>query len=641
MPYVGLDQDVDNSGWTDPRRPLAPLGPMAQTPGAASPGFDPDSSDAWSWYGPRPEPGSFNPGVTSSGAAGMGSSGQPRVDTSSDRIGRGAARVMRGIAPGALAPQSPPLAQGPQAPPSPSARMTPPGASPDDPGSPDAPLQALPVSQAPSVSQGSPALPSAPHSNWAQRLALAVLASTRLAPVANQIVHPKYSEQLRQYQAELGAEGTQADIAEKQGRAAWYQAQAGEGKGRYLRVGTGVFDQASGQWVTMPTDKSNLVAIDPSVAKERGLAPLEDGTFRVPASVAAQFVKPGKEPGGMYVTPAIGQKIGIQPSEDGQYYLPPQGIGPLVTGTEPKPPTSAQLDARSQQLLAKAAQGLPNGIPPEAMADLRKLAPLIQSSSALSPEEKSELQSHLALKSSAASSGTQATIRLQGFLQGKEYPMLDTSQGNAPVMLTPADINAANAREPGRYIPSGPGTQALNKTALLEDIRGNITQTRESLSRIPEFDLATKGKIALALSNANSPGQAASSIQNLLSGAAAGSLSPEQQDYLINLTNLVENAMAMRSVLGAGQGSDELRNAIKAVIPGPRTPSNAYAGKQLEKFEATLNRLGRGIPSVPLRPELGQGGAAYKQTATGPGGHKIGSNDGQTWYDLTTGQKVQ
>lgn len=31
----------------------------------------------------------------------------------------------------------------------------------------------------------------------------------------------------------------------------------------------------------------------------------------------------------------------------------------------------------------------------------------------------------------------------------------------------------------------------------------------------------------------------------------------------------------------------------------------------------------------------------YSQTATGPNGHKIGSNDGSTWYDVQTGQLVQ
>jgi hypothetical protein len=33
--------------------------------------------------------------------------------------------------------------------------------------------------------------------------------------------------------------------------------------------------------------------------------------------------------------------------------------------------------------------------------------------------------------------------------------------------------------------------------------------------------------------------------------------------------------------------------------------------------------------------------AAYKQTATGPNGHKIGSNDGQKWFDVQTGNPIQ
>jgi hypothetical protein len=36
------------------------------------------------------------------------------------------------------------------------------------------------------------------------------------------------------------------------------------------------------------------------------------------------------------------------------------------------------------------------------------------------------------------------------------------------------------------------------------------------------------------------------------------------------------------------------------------------------------------------------GAATYKQTATGPNGHKIGSNDGgKTWMDVQTGTRVQ
>ena len=92
----------------------------------------------------------------------------------------------------------------------------------------------------------------------------------------------------------------------------------------------------------------------------------------------------------------------------------------------------------------------------------------------------------------------------------------------------------------------------------------------------------------------------ASAIGAALRGGVLGNLSSEQQDYLINLSQLVENSMAMRSVLGAGQGSDDMRRAIRSTIPGPNTPSKDYALKQLDKFEAVLNRLERGIPQVPL-----------------------------------------
>lgn len=45
--------------------------------------------------------------------------------------------------------------------------------------------------------------PGAPTSNWAQRLGLAILSMTKLAPEANQIIHPKWSEQSAAYQGSL------------------------------------------------------------------------------------------------------------------------------------------------------------------------------------------------------------------------------------------------------------------------------------------------------------------------------------------------------------------------------------------------------------------------------------------------------
>ena len=83
-------------------------------------------------------------------------------------------------------------------------------------------------------------------------------------------------------------------------------------------------------------------------------------------------------------------------------------------------------------------------------------------------------------------------------------------------------------------------------------------------------------------------------------------LTPEQQTYLVRLATLNENAMAMRQVLGAGQGSDDVRRAIRATIPNAATPSKSYAFEQLDRFEKVLDRLGRGVLKVPLRGEKGK-----------------------------------
>jgi len=123
---------------------------------------------------------------------------------------------------------------------------------------------------------------------------------------------------------------------------------------------------------------------------------------------------------------------------------------------------------------------------------------------------------------------------------------------------------------------------------------------------MPEFSAGMKAKIATAL-RSRDPRSATST---LISGEAARELSPEQQDYLINTALLVENAMAMRSVLGAGQGSEDLRSAVTATIPGPTTPTKAYGLKQLDQFEKVLDRLERGVPGVPLKgtaPAIGNG----------------------------------
>ncbi len=187
--------------------------------------------------------------------------------------------------------------------------------------------------------------------------------------------------------------------------------------------------------------------------------------------------------------------------------------------------------------------------------------------------------------------------RFKGLAGVRTVNMLDTLTGNRPVTITVQQL--LDAPE-GRYISQAGGQKALNQTALIEDIRGAIELTRQSLANLKtDFTATQAAQLSIALGG---PRAGQSAMDAILASSIGKSLSPEQIDYVTNLAQLKENAMAMRSVLGAGQGSDELRAAITATLPSPRTPTRAYAKSALDKFEGQINRLARGVPEVPLRP---------------------------------------
>lgn len=237
-----------------------------------------------------------------------------------------------------------------------------------------------------------------------------------------------------------------------------------------------------------------------------------------------------------------------------------------------------------------------------------------------------------------------ADIRATSFGNIRGIAMIDTQNGNSPIEMNINDVNDANKKQPGRFIPLQGSERALKQRALIEDINGAIGQVRESLDnpKMPEFDTRTRAQIYAAL-NSLSP---QSAISGLLQSKIGETLTPEQQDYLANMSGLIEQAMAMRQVLGAGQGSEDLRKAIKATIPGATVISKQYAKKQLDVFQNTLNRLSRGIINVPLGgnsqevQNVPHGTPGEGTVAVGPNGHKIIVKNGQ-WVDFVTGTPVK
>lgn len=201
--------------------------------------------------------------------------------------------------------------------------------------------------------------------------------------------------------------------------------------------------------------------------------------------------------------------------------------------------------------------------------------------------------------------------RGEGYGTYRMSTVIDTKNDNRPIRISATELSKANKDEPGRYLAGAQADKALQRTVLIQDIRDTIGNTKVALEKMPDFTPAQRAQIALVMKQRN----ATSAMSQFMASAWGTTLGPTQQEYLISLAQLKENAMAMRSVLGAGQGSDELRAAITATIPGPSTPNKEYGMKQLDKFDQVLNRLERGVLKVPLRKE--EPGKKYRDVNDG------------------------
>jgi hypothetical protein len=188
--------------------------------------------------------------------------------------------------------------------------------------------------------------------------------------------------------------------------------------------------------------------------------------------------------------------------------------------------------------------------------------------------------------------------------------VLDSANGDQPTYTTYLEMK----KDPGRFMPSGPGAKAMAQENLMEDLQGTSANVRKAIGALKQdFPASMKVKIATAM-KMDDP----SILGALISSGALGSLTDDQQDFLVGVQQLKENALAMRSVLGAGQGSDDVRRAIQSTLPSLLSPDRKFALKQLDAYDATVQRLHRGVPKVELN-NTGQPGTA----GTPPPGAKV------------------
>lgn len=280
------------------------------------------------------------------------------------------------------------------------------------------------------------------------------------------------------------------------------------------------------------------------------------------------------------------------PPEDGGLGMSPDTAFARVNGiiNDAKPKTGAQDTQAFESLMSKMSGGQP--LDPKLTNDMPGLTKAIGMSKNLTPEEKQNAFAYLISHNTPASSAYAANIRAETMKNMRLFSGID-SQGR-PVFVTP-EMNEEN---PGEYMPGTLGEHAMSKGAAFADIDFNMQNVDEALKGLKNgFDPASAAQIAFALRSSDPH----SAVATFLTSRVGTALTPDQIDYVTALASLNENALALRSIQGLGQGSDELRAAITRMIPGAGTPSADYAARQMELLKGTVERAKQGIPKSNVK----------------------------------------
>jgi hypothetical protein len=214
----------------------------------------------------------------------------------------------------------------------------------------------------------------------------------------------------------------------------------------------------------------------------------------------------------------------------------------------------------------------------------------------------------------------QQETRGASYGESKIGSFIDTKDPNKGLKtMTIADFNKANKEEPGRYLERGAGMAAMGPETMIEDMRGIANITKDTIKNLQTpFTAAQRLKLAYVLKDPNPNG----AWENFFGSSVATQLTPDQQDYVVALRQLHEQAFTLRSLLKVGQGNEMVQRAILATLPGVLTPDKTMATKQLDAFVGTLDRVQRGIPKVKLR-ETGTPGETPQSVPVNPNRPKI------------------
>jgi hypothetical protein len=164
--------------------------------------------------------------------------------------------------------------------------------------------------------------------------------------------------------------------------------------------------------------------------------------------------------------------------------------------------------------------------------------------------------------------------RGEGFGAGRRMAVIDPRDGQVKIM-------SAGAAESLGAAPAGEGIKLMSKEAQFSELHVAAEKAKSAITGLDrDFTPTQIAKLTLAFSH-DDAGVVKNEVDSIL---GTQQLTPAQQDFVIWINQLNERAMSLRNIAGMGQGSQDLRSAIRATLPGLKSGSKPMA------FE-TIGRL--------------------------------------------------
>jgi hypothetical protein len=143
--------------------------------------------------------------------------------------------------------------------------------------------------------------------------------------------------------------------------------------------------------------------------------------------------------------------------------------------------------------------------------------------------------------------------------------------------------------------PAAEGTRAMAKKAQFDEMHVAADKAESAIQNLDKpFDATQIAKLTLAMSH-DEPTLMHEELKALL---GTQQLTEKQKDFVVWIGQLNERALSLRSVAGMGQGSQDLRQAIRATLPSAASGDKDLALRQLAAFKNQVELLERGVPGV-------------------------------------------